>query len=81
MARAAAVAVPSGFLQAVFARHGVHCEVVPNVVDLDRFRPAGQARPRGAHMVVTRNLEPIYDNATAIRAPWSANWVASSSAV
>lgn len=67
MALASAVAVPSGFLQEVFARYGVRCEVVPNVVDLERFRPPVQPRRRRAHLVVTRNLEPIYDNATAIR--------------
>lgn len=68
MARAAVVAVPSGFLREVFARYGISTTVVPNVVDLDRFHPAPGGRSRGAHLVVTRNLEPIYDNATAIRA-------------
>ena len=66
--RARAVAVPSGFLQRVFAEHGVATEIVPNVVDLARFRPRAAVRARGAHIVVTRNLEPIYDNASAIRA-------------
>ncbi len=67
--RASAVIVPSGFLRDVFAPFGVHARVVPNVVDLTRFRPAvlsgGQCIPR---VVVARNLEPIYDVATAIRA-------------
>jgi glycosyltransferase involved in cell wall biosynthesis len=61
------VAVPSGFLQEIFARYGVSSEIVPNVVDLGRFHPPAANRVRGAHLVVTRNLEPIYDNATAIR--------------
>lgn len=60
--------VPSGFLQQVFARHGMAAEVVPNIVDLERFQPAAASRPVAAHLVVARNLEPIYDNATAIRA-------------
>lgn len=71
--RAAAVAVPSGYLQGVFAAHGIATCIVPNIVDLERFRPASaRTLPRGAaeagHVVVTRNLEPLYDNATAIRA-------------
>ncbi|WP_157264918.1 glycosyltransferase family 4 protein [Azohydromonas aeria] len=66
MRRVARLAVPSGFLQQVFTRHGMAAEVVPNIVDLARFTPA---EPAGsAHLVVARNLEPIYDNATALRA-------------
>ena len=68
MARASALAVPSGFLCEVFAAHGIAAQIVPNVVDLERFHPGGVERCRGAHLVVTRNLEPIYDNASAIRA-------------
>ncbi len=61
------LAVPSGFLQAVFARHGIAAEVVPNVIDLTRFAPARERTP-AQHMVVTRNLEEIYDIPTALRA-------------
>lgn len=61
------LAVPSGFLQSVFARHGIAAEVVPNIVDLARFAPAGRRTP-GQHIVVTRNLEDIYDIPTALRA-------------
>ena len=64
----AVLAVPSGFLQQVFAQHGLSTCVLPNIVDLTRFRPAPEARVRGAHVVVARNLEPIYDNASAVRA-------------
>jgi glycosyltransferase involved in cell wall biosynthesis len=60
------LAVPSGFLQSVFARHGIEAEIVPNVVDLVRFTPATPRVP-GQHMVVTRNLEKIYDISTALR--------------
>lgn len=67
VARAAALCVPSGFLEQIFRRHGMVAEIVPNVVDLDCFRPATE-RPSGAQLLVARNLEPIYDNATAIRA-------------
>ncbi len=68
MRRAARLVVPSGFLERVFADHGMAAQVLPNIVDLSRFRPADPPRPRGAHLVVARNLEPIYDNATALRA-------------
>ena len=68
LALAAVIAVPSGFLRKVFGDHGIATEVVPNVVDLDRFRPLAGRRAAAAHLVVTRNLEAIYDNATAIRA-------------
>lgn len=64
---ARAVVVPSGFLQAVFARYGVDAEIVPNIIDLTRFAPAS-ARTPGQHMLVTRNLEDIYDIPTALRA-------------
>ena len=68
MKRCAALAVPSGFLAEVFQRFGMASQVVPNIVDLQRFRPA-DAAPRGsARLLVARNLEPIYDNATALRA-------------
>jgi glycosyltransferase involved in cell wall biosynthesis len=63
--------VPSGFLQQVFARFGLTAEVVPNVVDLRRFafRPANPgSRSDEPHLIVTRNLEPIYDIGTALRA-------------
>lgn len=59
---------PSGFLVRVFAKHGLTAEVVPNIIDLSRFSPA---LPRdfgdAPHLIVTRNLEPIYDIPTAIR--------------
>lgn len=66
--RAAALIVPSEFLREVFGRLGMAATIVPNIVDLARFRPAADGSARQAHLVVARNLEPIYDNATAIRA-------------
>jgi L-malate glycosyltransferase len=67
LARAGIVIVPSGFLNAVFAKYGVATSIVPNIVNLDAFRPA-DALPTAPHLLVTRNLEPIYDIATVIRA-------------
>ena len=60
---------PSAFLQRVFAKHGLSAEIIPNIIDLSRFA----ARPplplaEGPHLIVTRNLEVIYDIPTALRA-------------
>ncbi len=69
MKRCAALAVPSGFLAEVFQRFGMASQVVPNIIDLQRFRPRADGVLRaGARLLVARNLEPIYDNATALRA-------------
>lgn len=69
LAGADARVTPSAFLQRVFARHGLDATIVPNIVDLSRFS-AVERPPCGAapHLIVTRNLEPIYDIPTAIRA-------------
>jgi glycosyltransferase involved in cell wall biosynthesis len=69
--RSAAVVVPSGFLAGVFRRRGIDVHTVKNIVDIQRFASAGtrtQQRPGGPHLLVTRNLEPIYDIGTALRA-------------
>lgn len=66
MRRASRLIVPSGFLHEVFARHGMAAEVVPNIVDLERFRPGPPAA--APQLIVARNLEPIYDNTTALQA-------------
>ncbi|MCA0239471.1 MAG: glycosyltransferase family 4 protein [Proteobacteria bacterium] len=68
MRRAAALVVPSGFLQQVFGGHAIPALVVPNIVDLSRFRPQADGEAIALHVVVARNLEPIYDNASALRA-------------
>ncbi|MBI2216455.1 MAG: glycosyltransferase family 4 protein [Candidatus Rokubacteria bacterium] len=66
-AMADAVIVPSSFLVDVFARLGVEARVVPNVLDVDRFR-FRQRAPLQPRLLVARNLEPIYDVDTALRA-------------
>lgn len=67
--RAARVVVPSGYLQSVFAEFGVAARVIPNIVDLELFRPG---RPRAYHeppvLVITRNLEAIYGIDSALQA-------------
>ena len=69
MTQADAIVVPSGFLESVFARRGWRARIVPNIIDLGRFHAArcsgSSVAPR---ILVARNLEPIYDNATALRA-------------
>jgi glycosyltransferase involved in cell wall biosynthesis len=68
MKRATSLIVPSGFLEYVFGKYGFDPKVVPNIVDLSRFSSAPEDGQRPApHLLVTRNLEPIYDNATALR--------------
>ena len=67
--RAGALIVPSGFLKEVFAGHGLPAAIVPNIIDLERFHPApDNERPGTRHLIVARNLEPIYDVPTALRA-------------
>jgi len=69
MRRSDRLIVPSGFLEAIFARHGMPSEVVPNVVDLARFpqRSLVPAAGQAPCLLIARNLEAIYDNATALR--------------
>jgi glycosyltransferase involved in cell wall biosynthesis len=67
--RCARLVVPSGFLEGIFALHGVHAAVVPNVVDTERFSPVGsEAAAAGLRILVARNLEEIYGNDVALRA-------------
>jgi glycosyltransferase involved in cell wall biosynthesis len=67
--RSNVLVVPSRFLMDVFARNGIASVVVPNIINLERFHPtAATNRPPTTHLVVARNLERIYDIATALRA-------------
>ena len=68
MTRVASLIVPSAFLQEIFSQFGMPAVVVPNIIDLDRFRVREVRLGDSAHVVVARNLEPLYDNASAIRA-------------
>ena len=64
------IIVPSDFLCEVFARRGLKCRVVPNIIDLERFTaPTSRIDAhQSLRLLVARNLEPLYDNETAIRA-------------
>ncbi|HXW05837.1 MAG TPA: glycosyltransferase family 4 protein [Vicinamibacterales bacterium] len=59
--------VPSSFLRDVFARFRIHADVIPNIVDLDRFayRPRAILRPR---LLSTRNFEALYNVACTLEA-------------
>jgi glycosyltransferase involved in cell wall biosynthesis len=60
-------AVPSRFLKDVFDRFAIQSEVIPNIVDVDRFRfrARGPLRP---NVLSTRNFEPLYNVACTLRA-------------
>ena len=60
-------AVPSTFLHDVFARFGIDSEVIPNIVDVERFafRRREPLRPR---LLSTRNFESLYNVACTLRA-------------
>jgi len=51
--------VPSGYLVEVFAEFGLKAEVVPNIVDLSRFRFRVRT-PLRPHLVCTRGFHPYY---------------------
>ena len=66
---AACVIVPSRFLQQVFHQYQVTTDIVANIIDIERFAPSTDPQASNApRLLVARNLELIYDNATAIRA-------------
>jgi L-malate glycosyltransferase len=60
-------AVPSRFLHDVFAAHGITSEIIPNIVDLDRFTFRRRA-PLAPRLVSTRNFEGLYNVACTLRA-------------
>ncbi len=60
-------AVPSRFLQDVFAGFGIRAEVIPNIVDVDRFRFRART-PLRPNVLSTRNFEPLYNVSCTLRA-------------
>ncbi|WP_363323689.1 glycosyltransferase family 4 protein [Accumulibacter sp.] len=69
LAAASLRVTPSTFLQRVFSAHGLTAVVIPNIIDLSRFAAVPRRSFGDApQLLVTRNLEPIYDIPTAIRA-------------
>ena len=67
--RCARLVVPSGFLETVFSAHGMPAQVVPNIIDTQRFAPLPPGTPRAPRqLLVARNLEALYGNDVALRA-------------
>jgi len=70
--KASKVVVPSDFLKSVFEKFDVATEVIPNILNLDRFKPLekpdSNENSDQFRIVITRNLEPIYGIDTAIKA-------------
>jgi glycosyltransferase involved in cell wall biosynthesis len=60
-------AVPSAFLQGVFREHGISADVIPNIVDVDRFSFRKRA-PLAPKILSTRNFEELYNVACTLRA-------------
>jgi glycosyltransferase involved in cell wall biosynthesis len=60
-------AVPSRFLHDVFASFGIRAQVIPNIVDVERFRFRRREtlRPR---VLSTRNFETLYNLPCTLRA-------------
>lgn len=60
-------AVPSRFLHEVFAGFGIRSEIIPNIVDVERFRFRGRDRLR-PRILSTRNFESLYNLPCTLRA-------------
>jgi len=70
MRKATSIIVPSGYLKQVFSEFNFTTQVIPNIINLERFKPRknkviNQQKP---YLIVTRNLEIIYGLETAIKA-------------
>lgn len=61
------IVVPSTFLQRIFQDFGLPSTLLPNIADTEQFPFVGKERfaPR---LLVTRNLEPMYDVECVLRA-------------
>lgn len=75
--KAAAVVVPSGYLEAVFQEFGANTQVIPNIIDRRIFKSCSTApanpfadedTEKPFTLVITRNLEPLYGIDTALKA-------------
>lgn len=67
LARVQRNVVPSGFLKDVFASFGIDSVIVPNIVELERFR-FRERRSLGPRLLSTRNFEELYNVACTLRA-------------
>ena len=60
-------AVPSRFLHEVFERFGIRSEIIPNIVDVERFRFRAR-EPLRPRILSTRNFETLYNLPCTLRA-------------
>ena len=61
------IVVPSRFLEEVFTKRNIKTQIIPNIIDLDRFTPEhSKNKVQSPHLLVARNLESIYNNSMAI---------------
>lgn len=60
-------AVPSRFLHEVFASFGIGSQIIPNIVDVERFRFRHRERLR-PRILSTRNFETLYNLPCTLRA-------------
>jgi len=66
--RATFVVVPSSFLEAVFFQRDILTRIVPNIINIKYFYPKNNHIKHNINLLVARNLEPIYDIGTALKA-------------
>ncbi len=65
--KAEKIIVPSGYLQKIFSEFNFESEIIPNIINLDRFTPKENSQFQ-FRLMVARNLESIYGIDSAIRA-------------
>ena len=64
-----AIVVPSAFLEKTFTQRGFKSVIIENIIDLGRFTSQSKTLNSSTpHIIVTRNLERIYDIPTSLRA-------------
>jgi L-malate glycosyltransferase len=61
------VTVPSAYLERCFTARKIACRVIPNLVDLQKFKFSRRDVCK-ARLLVNRNLEPMYNVEMALRA-------------
>lgn len=57
---ATTVVVPSGFLERVFLKYKIQPKIVPNIINLDKFKNVGPKAEGDLVIFTARNLEEIY---------------------
>lgn len=62
------VIVSSNFLEQIFKNFGITTRIIFNFLDLTKFAPLPYEQRRPRHVVVCRNLEPVYNVENFIRA-------------